>query len=87
MILDVVYIKHSMNRNVPWGTINLGKLILTGALILLTALDLFITTCLKKSELSFPVDYYTPLIKISSFVSSKKKTLHEITITELLIAE
>ncbi len=39
-LLDLFYIKKAMNRNVPWGWVNVSKLIITAALILLTVIDL-----------------------------------------------
>lgn len=60
-----------MNRNVPWGVLNISKLIITGALILLTIVDLCMAASHNKDENIFPVDFYTPAIKIVTFVSSR----------------
>lgn len=59
-----------MNRNVPWGVLNVSKLILTGALILLTIVDLCMAASYNSNGYIYPVDFYTPVIKILSFVSS-----------------
>lgn len=69
LILEVIYIKHSMDRNVPWGVLNCSKLVFTGALILLTIVDLCMAISLHNNSYIFLVDYYTPLIKIITFVS------------------
>lgn len=58
-----------MNRNVPWGVLNVSKLILTGALILLTVVDLCMAASHNSSGNIYPVDFYTPVIKIVTFVS------------------
>lgn len=69
-LLDIFYIKKAMNRNVPWSVLNVSKLIVTAALILLTILDLCMAASRNSEGVIFPVDYYTPVIKIVSFVSS-----------------
>ncbi|KAJ6647722.1 Multidrug resistance-associated protein 1 [Pseudolycoriella hygida] len=68
--MDVVYIKRSMNANVPWGILNVSKLILTAALISLSAIDVFVAMSLNDSGKIFPVDFYTPLVKMLTFVLS-----------------
>lgn len=68
-LLDLFYIKKAMNRNVPWGVLNVSKLILTGALILLTVVDLCMAASHNSSGNIYPVDFYTPVIKIVTFVS------------------
>lgn len=61
-----------MNRNVPWSILNVSKLIITGALILLTIIDLCMAASYNSRGNIYPVDYYTPLIKIVSFVSWRR---------------
>lgn len=68
--LEIVYIKSSINRNVPYGFLNVTKLILTGALILLSIIDLVVAIVNNEDEDVFAVDYYTPAIKIATFVST-----------------
>lgn len=45
------------------------KLILTGALILLSIIDLIVVVINNEDEEIYPVDYYTPAVKIATFVS------------------
>lgn len=61
--------RNSMNRNVPWGIFNISKLILTGALILLTLVDFIMAIKDQHEAHIYSVDIYTPVIKIVSFVS------------------
>lgn len=70
--LEIFYIKNSINRNVPYGFLNVTKLILTGALIVLSFVDLVIVILNNEERDVFPVDYYTPAIKIATFVSSSR---------------
>lgn len=70
--LDVFYIKNSINRNIPRGFLNSSKLILTGTLILLSIVDLIVVIVNKEEQDIFPVDYFTPAIKITTFVSKEK---------------
>lgn len=67
--LEIIYIKHSMSRNIPWGLLNVSKLALTTALILLTAIDLCVAISQRNGIILRPVDYCTPLIKLTTFVS------------------
>lgn len=66
-----------MNRNVPWGVLNISKLVLTGALILLTIVDLCMAARYNSQGIIFRVDFYTPLIKIVTFVSSFTKRIFD----------
>lgn len=68
-LLDVFYIKNSINRNIPWGFLNATKLILTGGLILLSLVDLIVVIVNQDDKAVFPVDFYVPVIKIATFVS------------------
>ncbi|XP_037025227.1 multidrug resistance-associated protein 1 isoform X2 [Bradysia coprophila] len=67
-LLDIFYIRKAMNRNVPWNALNVSKLIGTGALILLTIVDLCMAASRNSEGIIFPVDIYTPIIKIVSFL-------------------
>lgn len=64
--------KNSINRNIPRGFLNISKLILTAALIFLTTVDLTIAIVKNENQEVYPVDYYTPAIKIATFVSKRK---------------
>lgn len=59
-----------MNRNVPWGILNVSKLVFTAALIILTAVDLIMAINSRMETHTYPVDFYTPIIKIATFVST-----------------
>lgn len=69
-ILEVFYMKNSINRNIPWGFVNSSKLILTGGLIVLSFIDLIVVNINQNEQDIYPVDFYTPVIKIATFVSS-----------------
>lgn len=68
--------KNSFNRNVPYGFLNISKLILTGGLIILSIIDIIIALVNNDSRDVYPVDYYTPAIKIATFVSNKIDFYH-----------
>lgn len=59
-----------MNRNVPWGVLNISKLVFTAALVILTAVDLIMAVNSRMEAHIYPVDFYTPIIKIVTFVST-----------------
>ncbi|VEN40411.1 unnamed protein product [Callosobruchus maculatus] len=69
--LEVYYIISSKKRNVPWNWLNITKLTIILALIVLTLVDL--VTAFKSAASSdsvvYSVDIYSPLIKIFTFVS------------------
>ena len=58
-----------MNRNIPFSFWNITKLLINAALIFLTIVDLFMAIGRQNEVNIFPVDFYTPAIKIVSFVS------------------
>lgn len=63
--------KNSINQNIPRGFMNTSKLILTGALILLSITDLIVVIVNNEDEEVFSVDYYTAAVKIATFVRRK----------------
>lgn len=67
--LEIVYIKNSINRNIPFGFLNVSKLLLTGLLVILSIVDLSVAIVNIDDPKVHPVDYYTPVIKIATFVS------------------
>lgn len=67
--LEIFYIKNSINRNIPFGFLNISKLALTGLLVILSIVDLSIAIVNIDDPKVHPVDYYTPVIKIATFVS------------------
>ncbi|XP_077285787.1 multidrug resistance-associated protein 1-like [Arctopsyche grandis] len=69
--MEVFYILHSKDRNIPWSTLNTSKLLITILLLLLTISDLGLSVYKSFNEEHVPnVEYYTPIIKIISFVYS-----------------
>lgn len=68
--LELYYIKNSWNKNIPWGFLNISKLALTAALVLLTVVDIAYALSTLEESKFFPVYLYTPVIKIASFVLS-----------------
>lgn len=67
--LEIFYIKNSINRNIPFGFLNVSKLLLTGLLVILSIVDLSVAIVNIDDSNVHPVDYYTPVIKIATFVS------------------
>nr|CAH7765033.1 unnamed protein product [Callosobruchus chinensis] len=67
--LEVYYIINSKKRNVPWNWLNITKLTIILALIVLTLVDL--VTAFKSAASSdsvvYSVDIYSPLIKVFTF--------------------
>lgn len=67
--LEVYYIKQSRDRDIPYNSVNLSKLIITAAIIILTIVDLVYAISVQDNGKVFAVHFYTPVIKISTFVS------------------
>ncbi|XP_061394494.1 multidrug resistance-associated protein 1 isoform X17 [Musca vetustissima] len=70
-IFDFYYLKASLDKNIPWNKLNISKLLLTLALLVLTAVD-FIMAMVKKgdeatADLIYPVEIWTPVIKFATF--------------------
>lgn len=62
--------KASLNRNIPWNFLNVTKLTLIVALLILTAVD-FIKAITKQGDPDlYPVDIWSPVIKFVTFVST-----------------
>lgn len=66
--LDIYYAVTSKYRNIPWGYLNVFRLMATGALIIVTLVDLIMAATWHTDEL-FDVHIVTPVVKIVSFVS------------------
>lgn len=75
--LDIFYIRNSFNRDIPRSYLNVTKLILTAALIVLSFIDLIVAIVNQSDRDVYPVDYYTPAIKIATFVSLGKLLILE----------
>lgn len=70
-LFDFYYLRASMDRNIPWNLLNKSKLLLTMALLALTAADLIKALIVKGGEDGdkiYPVDIWTPIIKFATFV-------------------
>ncbi|XP_049538586.1 multidrug resistance-associated protein 1 isoform X10 [Anopheles darlingi] len=65
-LLELYYLRRSPNKDIPWSFVNLSKLFLIGLLIVLTIVDL--ANAISTDGVSAPVFYYTPAIKIATFV-------------------
>lgn len=70
-LLDAYYIFNSKERNIPWSVLNISKLIVTGLLIVLKFVDLGVSVFRSSQhEEKIPNnDYYSPIIKLITFVS------------------
>ncbi|KAK2583563.1 hypothetical protein KPH14_009513 [Odynerus spinipes] len=66
--MEVYYLLNSRRKNVPFTWLFISKQVLTGALIVLTIVDLGRAIYRSSYETVYNVDYYTPLIKIISFI-------------------
>lgn len=68
-ILELYYLRKSQNKDVPWSFLNVSKLALIGLLVVLTVVDLVKALTTDESLGSgYPVYYYTPAIKIATFI-------------------
>uniref|UniRef100_A0A182F1W1 Uncharacterized protein n=1 Tax=Anopheles albimanus TaxID=7167 RepID=A0A182F1W1_ANOAL len=65
-MLELYYMRRSPNKDIPWSFVNVSKLGLIGLLIVLTIVDL--ANAISTDGVSAPVYYYTPAIKIATFV-------------------
>ncbi|XP_039950445.1 multidrug resistance-associated protein 1 isoform X2 [Bactrocera tryoni] len=71
-IFDFYYLKASLDKNIPWNKLNISKLVLNSALLILSATD-FIVALVKKGDeatasLIHPVDIWGPIIKFATFL-------------------
>ncbi|XP_017881737.1 multidrug resistance-associated protein 1 isoform X2 [Ceratina calcarata] len=66
--IEVYYFLNSKNRNIPYTWLSVTKLVLIGALILLSIVDLGYAVHNSSYETVSNVDYYTPFIKIVTFI-------------------
>lgn len=69
--MEAYYILHSKRRNVPYTWLFITKQVLTIVLILLSIVDLGMALYDESNSVEvYSVDYYTPCIKIITFVST-----------------
>ncbi|XP_055685130.1 multidrug resistance-associated protein 1 isoform X4 [Lutzomyia longipalpis] len=67
-LIEIYYIRSSRNRDIPWGFLNAAKVAVTCALVILTTVDLIKAIVIQEDAEVFAVHFYTPVIKIASFV-------------------
>lgn len=68
--MEAYYFLNSKRRNVPYTWLFISKQVLTIGLILLSIIDLGVAIHASAyGRTVYNVDYYTPVIKIVSFVS------------------
>ncbi|XP_034253299.1 multidrug resistance-associated protein 1-like isoform X3 [Thrips palmi] len=69
--LEAYYIVRSKNRDVPWNWLNISKLAITALLVALSIGDMGNAAHRSGNGLEvYSVDFYTPLIKIATFLLS-----------------
>ncbi|XP_066905601.1 multidrug resistance-associated protein 1 [Halyomorpha halys] len=64
--IDIFFTFNSKTRNIPWNWKCLGRLIVLGLLIVLCIAEFIYY--MNTAEEYFPVDFYTPLIKLASLI-------------------
>lgn len=62
--------KCSADRNVPKTFLNITKIVLTATLVLLSIVDLVYAISYSDSGIVAAVNFYTPVVKIATFVSA-----------------
>lgn len=67
--MEAYYLLNSRRKNVPYTWLYISKQVLTTILIVLTIVDLGRAVYKSYYETVYNVDYYTPFVKIISFVS------------------
>lgn len=81
-LLEIYYIKKSGDRNIPLNFLNISKLLLTAAIAILTIID--IVYALTTDYTTYPVHFYTPVIKLATFVSTSGFVLVKPILTYIL---
>jgi ATP-binding cassette subfamily C (CFTR/MRP) protein 1 len=71
--LEIYYIKNSGDRSIPKNFLNQSKLLLTAVITILTIVDL--VYAISYDGRTYAVHFYTPVIKIASFVSIPRSFL------------
>lgn len=67
-VVDIMYMRNSINKNVPWSFLNVIKLSITMILVLLSIVDLVLDVHRNDELPVYPVSYCTPAIKAITFV-------------------
>lgn len=68
--LEIYYFLKTRYRNIPWGLLNISKLLLILAIVGLSVLDLTFAIRMTESQGLYSVHIVTPIIKIVTFVSN-----------------
>lgn len=67
--LEIMYMKCSITKDIPFSFWNVSKLVISIFIILLTVVDLSLGIINQSEEDVHPVHIYTPLIKIITMVN------------------
>jgi len=67
-ILEIYYIRISYDRLIPTNKLNISKLAVIAFLVLVTIADV-VYAITHDGQRAHPVHFYTPVIKIATFVS------------------
>lgn len=62
--------RESRYRSIPWGAVNIGKLLTLCALIILSIIDLGFAVDMDESQGLYAVHIVTPIIKIITFITA-----------------
>lgn len=68
-LMELYYIRSSKDRDIPWGFLNVSKLVINVGLILLSTADAIMAVTHDNATIS-SVHLYSPIIKIATFVST-----------------
>lgn len=75
--LDVYYMKTSKYTSIPWGMLNIARIIITILLLAITLSDL-IMGIVREGDGAYDVHIVTPAVKFISFVSFSENLLRGI---------
>ena len=71
-LLEIYSMRQSYDKNIRVNFLNISKLILTALITIITICDL--VYAMTYDGPTYAVHYYTPVIKIATFVSVKKRS-------------
>lgn len=69
--MEAYYLINSKRRNVPYTWLFISKQVLTVALIILSIVEILLAMNASGHRMVYSVEYYTPFIKIITFVSTQ----------------
>lgn len=67
--LDIYYARTSKYSNIPWSYLNVLKLFISLALIIITLADVIMAATWGSADELYDVHIVTPIVKIVTFVS------------------